>query len=215
MYHYIRVNPVPSDRLGFSLSVTPAEFDRQIRYLVENGYETVSFDQVYDSRQRMPAKPILLAFDDGYADAYAAALPVLQRYGFDATFYVITDFVGRPGYLTADQIRRMADSGMHFGSHSVGHLDLTGLSAEQLEYELRHSKAELERGLDRLVQDFCYPLGRFNHAVSQAVERAGYRSAVTTEFGVASSEDDQLLLPRIRIWGGLSLAGFANLIAGE
>ncbi len=215
MYHYIRVNPDPSDRLGFSLSIPPAEFDRQMRYLAEDGYGTVSFDQIYDSSQPLPEKPILLTFDDGYADAYTAAFPVLQRYGFQATFYVVTDFVGRPGYLTVEQIREMAAAGMSFGSHSVSHLSLTTLSAERLERELSQSRTQLESLLERPVLDLCYPLGRFNQPVRQAVERAGYRSATTTEYGFASSGGDQLLLPRIRIWGGLILRNFASLIAGE
>ena len=215
MYHYIRVNPDPSDRLGFSLSIPPAEFDRQMRYLAEDGYGTVSFDQIYDSSQPLPEKPILLTFDDGYADAYTAAFPVLQRYGFQATFYVVTDFVGRPGYLTVEQIREMAAAGMSFGSHSVSHLSLTTLSAERLERELSQSRTQLESLLERQVLDLCYPLGRFNQPVRQAVERAGYRSATTTEYGFASSGGDQLLLPRIRIWGGLILRNFASLIAGE
>ena len=215
MYHYIRVNPDPSDRLGFSLSIPPAEFDRQMRYLAEDGYGTVSFDQIYDSSQPLPEKPILLTFDDGYADAYTAAFPVLQRYGFRATFYVVTDFVGRPGYLTVEQIREMAAAGMSFGSHSVSHLSLTTLSAERLERELSQSRTQLEGLLERPVLDLCYPLGRFNQGVRQAVERAGYRSATTTQYGFASSGGDQLLLPRIRIWGGLILRNFASLIAGE
>ena len=215
MYHYIRVNPDPSDRLGFSLSIPPAEFDRQMRYLAEDGYGTVSFDQIYDSSQPLPEKPILLTFDDGYADAYTAAFPVLQRYGFQATFYVVTDFVGRPGYLTVEQIREMAAAGMSFGSHSVSHLSLTTLSAERLERELSQSRTQLESLLERPVLDLCYPLGRFNQGVRQAVERAGYRSATTTQYGFASSAGDQLLLPRIRIWGGLILRNFASLIAGE
>ncbi len=215
MYHYIRVNPDPSDRLGFSLSIPPAEFDRQMRYLAEDGYGTVSFDQIYDSSQPLPEKPILLTFDDGYADAYTAAFPVLQRYGFQATFYVVTDFVGRPGYLTVEQIREMAAAGMSFGSHSVSHLSLTTLSAERLERELSQSRTQLESLLERPVLDLCYPLGRFNQPVRQAVERAGYRSATTTQYGFASSAGDQLLLPRIRIWGGLILRNFASLIAGE
>ena len=215
MYHYIRVNPDPSDRLGFSLSIPPAEFDRQMRYLAEDGYGTVSFDQIYDSSQPLPEKPILLTFDDGYADAYTTAFPVLQRYGFQATFYVVTDFVGRPGYLTVEQIREMAAAGMSFGSHSVSHLSLTTLSAERLERELSQSRTQLESLLERQVLDLCYPLGRFDQGVRQAVERAGYRSATTTQYGFASSGGDQLLLPRIRIWGGLILRNFASLIAGE
>lgn len=215
MYHYIRVNPNPNDRLGHNLSIPPEEFDRQMRHLSENGYETVSFDQIYDLSQPLPEKPILLTFDDGYADAYTAAFPVLQRYGFQGTFYVITDFVGRPRYLNVDQIREMAAAGMSFGSHAVSHRSLTSLSASRLEQELSTSRTQLEDLLQRPVVDFCYPLGRFNQGVRQAVERAGYRSAVTTRYGFASSGGDQLLLPRIRIWGGLTLNGFAKLIAGE
>ncbi len=216
MYHYIRVNPDPNDRLGFNLSVPPDEFDRQMRYLAENGYQTVSFDQIYDPGQPLPKKPVLLTFDDGYADAYTAAFPILQRYGFKATFYIVTSFINKPRYLTTDQIQQMAAAGMSFGSHSISHSILTDLSAARVESEVRQSRVELERLLGRPVLDFCYPSGRVNAAVQAAVSRAGYRSATTVSYGVASSTGDQLLLPRFRVYGGLNLAGFANLVrAGQ
>jgi peptidoglycan/xylan/chitin deacetylase (PgdA/CDA1 family) len=213
MYHYVRVNPVASDKLGYGLSTTPADFAAQMALLAERGYRTLSVSELLaESAKPNHGKIVALTFDDGYADAYTEALPVLRRHGMRGTFYVITSFIGRGGYLSVDQTREMAAAGMIIGSHTVGHPDLTRLDRLGLRRELGDSRAELEKLVGKPVVDFCYPSGRFDPAARAAVEQAGYQTATTTQYGYAGPGQDPLLLPRVRISGGMTLGEFAGAI---
>ncbi len=212
MYHYVRVNPNPSDTLGFGLSVTPADFEAQMAFLEARGYRSELVGDLAPAAARAAAsrgKVVAITFDDGYADAYLAAYPSLRRHGLRATFYVITGLVGRPSYLTWEQVRALADGDMGIGSHTISHPELPGLKIGPLQRELVDSRAELERRVGRSVLDFSYPSGHFDQSVEQAVGRAGYRTAVTVRPGFATPRDDPLALPRVRVRGGMSLAEFA------
>ena len=212
MYHYIRVNPVASDTLGYNLSVTPADFAAQMAFLAERGYRTVSIAELLaEIGKPSHDKVIALTFDDGYLDAYTAALPVLRERQMRATFYVVSGFVGRGGYLNADQVREMSAAGMVIGSHTVSHPDLRHLDALSLGRQLVDSRASLEQMVGQPVDDFCYPSGRYNPTVRDAAAAAGYRTATTTYPGIAAGQDP-LELPRVRISGGMSLGEFASAI---
>src|SRR5207253_7977146 len=128
MYHYVRVNPRASDRLGADLSVTPAHFAAQMKWLAANGFHTVTLDDLTAAiveGEPLPSRPVILTFDDGYEDFYTAAYPILEEYRFKATSFVITGKVGWGGYLTWDQMRKMQASGLvQFESHTVNHVQL-------------------------------------------------------------------------------------------
>ncbi len=215
MYHYIRVNPVASDKAGFILSVATADFAKQIQFLASHGYTTVTMADIRQylrSGKKLPPKPIALTFDDGYDDAYTAALPVLERYHMTATFYIVTGFVDKPRYVTWDQVTEMDRAGMEIASHTVRHPGLPFLAPLARQAELTESRATLEARLGHSVLDFCYPGGQFDVATEQAVARAGYLSATTTQYGLAGAGDDPFRVPRVRISGGVGLAEFARLI---
>ncbi len=215
MYHYIRVNPVASDTAGFVLSVTPADFAAQVQFLADRGYTTVTMAQVREYLLHgvpLPPKPIALTFDDGYDDAYTAARPVLERYHETATFYIVTGFVNRPHYVTWDQVVALDRGGMEIASHTVTHNGLTYLNALARRNEVVNSRATLEETLGHPVLDFCYPGGQVDAPSEIAVRQAGYLTATTTASGFAAPGDDLLRLPRLRISGGLSLAGFAGIL---
>jgi peptidoglycan/xylan/chitin deacetylase (PgdA/CDA1 family) len=216
MYHYVRENPDPNDKLGASLSVSPAHFQEQMDWLRDNGYQPITFSELGSlfSRQRQPARhPVILTFDDGYADFFQTALPILQGHGFAAVAYIVSGFLGRPGYMTADQVVQASRSGIEIGSHTVGHVDLTRASPAQLQQEVTGSRSQLERLLKRKVLDFCYPGGRFNNTVIRAVQAAGYRDATTTQPGSLHSSADRYTWTRVRVSGGEELADFVRAIA--
>ncbi len=107
MYHYIRVNPDPRDRTGFALSVTPAAFHAQMDYLARNRFHVIPLSQAVAAIRThgpLPSRPVVLTFDDGYADFYTTALPVMRRYGFTATEYVVPNLVGRGSFMTWSQV---------------------------------------------------------------------------------------------------------------
>lgn len=212
MYHYIRVNPDPRDQMGYRLSVTPRDFAAQMDWLARNGYHPITFHDLSEflgGVSGLPSRPIILTFDDGYADFYTTALPVLISHDFNAVAYVVSGFVGSPGYMTAAQVRAADRAGIEIGSHTVNHVDLTRQSAEGIHYELVASRASLEGVLGHPVLSFCYPSGKFNASIVAAVQAAGYRDATTTRLGSDRSLGNRYTWGRIRIAGGESLSWFA------
>ena len=129
MYHYISVPPAGADIYRRDLSVTPALFESHLKYLTDAGYHAITLDDLlYALAQgrELPAKPVILTFDDGYEDNYTNAFPLLQKYNMVGHFFIISDFVNqeRPGYMTWPQIEEMAAAGQRFGSHSRDHPNL-------------------------------------------------------------------------------------------
>ncbi len=210
MYHYVRTVNEAEDPLGYGLSVTPEMFEAQMAWLHENNYTPMRMDHLVaclQGQRACPPKPVALTFDDGYEDAATLALPILQRYDFSATFYIVINFVGQPGYMSWEQLEMLRDSGMEIGAHSVSHPDLTYLSYDEALKEVTLSRATLQGNLDVPVESFCYPIGSYDATTMQIVQEAGYTNAVTTYPG--SSMASLYELPRRRIVGGETLEAFA------
>ncbi len=213
MYHYVRSVDAGADPIGYNLSVTPEQFSAQMDWLHAAGYATVRLDDVAACLRGAgpcPARAVALTFDDGYLDAYTSAMPILQQYGFTATFYVVSGFVGQPGYMNWDEIRALRQAGMQIGAHSVTHLDLTTLGLDDLRAELAQSGAAIAAQIGAPVLSFCYPAGRFNDTVVTVTGEAGYTSATTTI--AEGPQDNALTLPRLRIPGDLALDGFRWMV---
>jgi peptidoglycan/xylan/chitin deacetylase (PgdA/CDA1 family) len=210
MYHYIREMPPEDDVLGRGLTVTPASFDRQINFLKSAGYEAIDFNQMRDST--LPSKPVIITFDDGYSDAYATAMPALQKYGYKGVFYIITQNVGKESFLTWSQIKEISDRGMVIGSHTISHPNLAAenMSPEKVRRELIDSKKIIESYTGKVVNDLCYPSGKYNDVVEKVAAEAGYKTATTTHIDVAHSGDQWLALPRLRIKDDSDLAKLLN-----
>jgi peptidoglycan/xylan/chitin deacetylase (PgdA/CDA1 family) len=214
-YHYIRVNPDRNDRLGFALSVTPSDFAAQMDWLAQNGYHTITTADLYTYLNKyggLPSKPVILTFDDGYADFYTTALPILRSHGFVAVSYVVSGFVGWPGYMTSAQIREADRSGMEIGSHTVNHPNLANMSAAAVWSQLTQSKQFLEQVLGHPVLSFCYPSGKYTSAVAAAVAAAGFQDATTTRSGYTYTLANRYIWSRLRVSGGEPLDQFAAAV---
>lgn len=212
MYHYIRVNPDSRDQLGFALSVTPGNFAGHMDWLAINGFHPITPADLYaylTGARGLPSRPVILSFDDGYADFYDTALPILRAHDFTAVAYVVSGFIGRSGYMTASQVLEADRSGIEIGSHTVHHADLAKSSAGNVQIELVASKQALEALLGHPVISFCYPSGRFNGSVVAAVQAAGYQNATTTAYGYVHYLFDRYTWTRLRISGGGSLRDFS------
>ncbi|MDQ6834253.1 MAG: polysaccharide deacetylase family protein [Chloroflexota bacterium] len=222
MYHYIRVNPVASDRLGYGLSVTPTDFEAQMGWLVKNGYHTVfpaELTAALTQHAPLPTKPIVLTFDDGYRDFYDQAWPVLKQYGLKSSSAVVTTFAdkgdqGDLGFMNWNMITELDRSGMvEIASHTQSHPDLTKTSAGQRWAEISRSKEVIEQKLGHHCVAFVYPSGRYDGATLADTKRADYQIAFTTDGGKVRNPQDGsviLQLPRVRVAGGTTLAGFAE-----
>ncbi|MCL4534774.1 MAG: polysaccharide deacetylase family protein [Bacteroidetes bacterium] len=218
MYHYIRVNPDPTDMAGFNLSVTPKNFEAQVDYLTRNGYHTVSFEQLvayFKAKQPLPPKPIILTFDDGYRDFYTNAYPVLKKYGQTATVFIITDWVGRPQYLTSQEIVEMAANGIDFGGHTARHTDMRSMDETLAITEVIASKRALDTMLGKKTIAFAYPSGSYSDWAISLLKAAGYQAAVTTEYDTWHREADLLELGRVRVAGSTTLQSLAMQIQAQ
>lgn len=216
MYHYISANPQwPNDILRTHLSVVPKAFAAQLSFLRRAGYTTISLDDLvhaFRNGAALPAKPIILTFDDGYQDFYDNAFPLLSRFNDRATIYIITGKVGHAGYMTWGELRELAQSPLiTIGAHTRTHPDLRGLPPWRSWDELEGSKADLERELGRPVRHFAYPSGEYNQTVLDQVAELGFATAVTTREGLSETSDQLLSLMRVRVNG---YTGLADLIAG-
>ena len=204
-YHYIRVNPDRYDRMGFALSVTPADFAAQMDWLAQNGYHPITTEDLYaylQGARGLPSKPVILTFDDGYADFFTTALPILIGHDFRAEEYVVSSFVGQPGYMTAAQVREADRSGIEIGSHTVSHANLAASSTGASWAQITQSKAFLEQLIGHPIVSFCYPSGKFSSAVASQVAAAGYHDATTTRFGYSHTMGDRYVWTRLRVSGG-------------
>lgn len=216
MYHYIRINPDPKDILGISLSVTPDNFNAQMDYLSSHGYHTISLDElggVMFYHASLPSKPIVITFDDGYADLYTAAYPILKAHGFKGVSFVITGVVGAPRYLNWDQINEMKNSGvLTFEAHTVTHRPLVTLDDATVTKEVTESKAILQSHLGYPINWFAYPYGNgaFSARVRNLIQKAGFVGAFGTPYGLVGLNSNLYALPRVRIDGRDNLQVWKN-----
>lgn len=207
MYHVI------DDYSGVyeELYVSPSQFLQQMSYLKEQGYHTVTMQDVLShwlNGNDLPEKPIVLSFDDGYRSMYINALPILREFGFVATLFLYTAKIDTEPGLTSDMVRELSGAGIEIGSHTVTHPDMTLISSKRLTTELKQSKSILEKLTGKPVVSFCYPAGRNNALVRRAVQQTGYLGAVTTKYGLSYAKDNKYRLNRIRINKSDSLERF-------
>ena len=151
-----------------------------------------------------------MTFDDGYEDHFAIVFPLLRKYGFTATFFIVTSSVGTRDHLTTAQIRQMAEAGMEIGSHGVHHVDFSQLPLPAARGELVQSRATLEAWVGRRVVFFAYPAGRYSAALQALLDALGYQGALTERPGFVTASSPRYLLQRVRVDHDDSTASFAR-----
>gem|GEM_PF-1078709 len=217
MYHYIRVNPFPQDQAGFALSVTPTAFHSQMHYLTANHFNVISLGRAVTAiraHQALPFRPVVLTFDDGYADFYNTAIPELRRWGYTATDYVIPGFVGHPSFMNWSEVVRADALGFTIGAHTMHHVPLASVGAASAVSEMSQSKSVLQGMLRHSVSEFAYPFGSFNSYLASQARGMGFESATTTVPGAWHQPGDLWMLSRQRIGGYTALSDFARQVGG-
>jgi peptidoglycan/xylan/chitin deacetylase (PgdA/CDA1 family) len=178
MYHYIDDNESNS-----KLSVSAEGFEKQMKFFKENGYDVIPLKEIVNmikNKKKVPHKTIAITFDDGADNNYSLAYQILRKYGFSATMFVISDMVGKQGYMNWSEIKEMQDNGITIGSHTVSHRWLPELSDQEIEREVTESKKVLENSTGRNINFIAYPSGGYDQRVIDAVKKAGYLGACTT-----------------------------------
>jgi peptidoglycan/xylan/chitin deacetylase (PgdA/CDA1 family) len=217
MYHYIRVNPDPRDRVGYALSVTPTAFHNQMAYLARNHFNVIPLSRAVAairSRQPLPPRSVVLTFDDGYADFYTYAIREMAHYGFTATNYVVPGFVGRGSFMSWSQVVAADRMGFTIGAHTMHHVALTRMPSSSALWEMSESKRQLENVLGHPVIEFAYPYGNFNGYLAGRAQAMGYESAASTIPGAWHQPGELWWLNRQRVSGWTTLAEFARLVGG-
>lgn len=196
-YHQI------SDRFH-SLAVSPADFSAQLEFLKKNNYNSITPDDLYNAMESgatLPENPVLITFDDGYEDNFINAYPLLEKYNFKATIFVVTSFIGKKkNYLTWEQVKKLDAEGYSIESHTVTHRSMTDLSDDDLRYELTESKAKLEEELGHAIDYIAYPTGTYNLHIAQLVKEAGYKAAFTIKYGNADGMSNVYAIERVPIF---------------
>jgi peptidoglycan/xylan/chitin deacetylase (PgdA/CDA1 family) len=213
MYHHIDDAPPGADAWRYDLSVSPHDFEAQLRYLKQEGYESISLNDLALHLTRgkpLPPKPIILTFDDCYADAYTQAFPLLRRFDFTGTFFLISEPVNAddPDFLSWAEVEEMHAAGMRFEPHSFNHPDLRNRGFDFLVFQVLAAKEAIEARTGEPCRFFAYPFGRYDDYVIDVLRSAHYWGAVLTEQGATHTADDLFTLHRVRVHGGDDLDAF-------
>ena len=199
-YHQIR-NWRTGDSQGAKNYIIPVEsFREQMQMLADSGYHTILPDQLYaylTTGAALPAKPIMLTFDDGDLDQYETAVPILDKHGFKGAFFIMTVAIGRHGkqpYMDKDQIKDLSDRGHAIGAHTWDHHNVKKYQGNDWKIQVEEPKAKLEAIIGKPVTDFAYPFGLWSRAVLPEIQKRGYRAAYT----LADKRDDTMPLYTVR-----------------
>lgn len=205
LYHYVEYIKDPGDTIRKSLDILPTTFEAEITTLKDAGYSFVTMADLantLDDRVTLPSKIVVLTFDDGYRDFYTDVFPILKRYQVKATVYIVPNFLNKPNNMDTWMIKEIAKSGLvEIGAHTMNHAYLAGLPLKRVEYEVMQSKKYLEKLLGFRVVSFAYPYGAFDNTTIDVVEKAGFKSAVTTISGIFAQDLNRFFLYRIRPGG--------------
>jgi peptidoglycan/xylan/chitin deacetylase (PgdA/CDA1 family) len=227
MYHSVADSSNPKFQ---PFAVSPRIFSEQMSYLHKNHYTPMTATQLLNARLQnglsLPDRPVVLTFDDGFADFFTDAFPALKQYDFTATLYVVTAFVnetsrwldsegeGLRPMVTWEQLAEMNAYGIECGAHTHSHPHLDVLSPVQAKEEIETSKKILEDHLGKATQSFAYPFGHFTRRVQQLVQDAGFSSACAVRHTMSTENDNPFSLARLMVSRSTSMEAFAALLVG-
>jgi peptidoglycan/xylan/chitin deacetylase (PgdA/CDA1 family) len=209
MYHVV-ADP-PANAPYPELYVSGADFARQISWLESNGFHAVTLRDAYlhwSFGRSIPIHPVVVTFDDGYHSQFATAAPVLRSHGWVGVLDLEVRNTTRSWGLSEKQVKLLIGDGWELAAHTLTHPDLTQLSPADLQHEVAGSREALRRMFGERVDFFCYPAGRLDEKVAQAVRAAGFLGATTTAQGLATPAD-MFRLNRVRVDRSDGVAGLA------
>ncbi|MFD3524058.1 polysaccharide deacetylase family protein [Streptomyces sp. NPDC058653] len=223
MYHAVAHRPAPSVR---ALSVSPDAFAEQLALLGERGFTpltTAALAAVWRGEGRLPARPVLITFDDGYEGVHRYALPALARHGFAATLFVSTGWLRGPydegdaldTMLDWDQVRQLAAAGVEIGGHSHTHPQLDQLDDARLGYEAARCREIVDAELGVAPVSFAYPYGYSTRRVRRAVRAAGFTQSLAVGNGLARRGQGPYALERVTVRRSTTIGEFERLVGGR
>ncbi len=222
MYHSIVKSK--EDMGNHNIYVTVKDFQKQLKYLKENNYTTLTFRDINADYPTDFHKKVIITFDDGYEDNYYLAFPILKQYGFKAVIFLVTKLQynkwgvaeGEPlkQLLSPDQLLEMDDYGIEFGGHTQTHRSLIGITGTARETEIAGCKNDIEKILHKEVISFAYPFGAMDESTKQLVEKAGFKYGIATKKGSVEFAEDLYQIRRIEISKRTTIIGFKIKASG-
>ena len=196
-YHHIRDTKASDGPMTKTYSVSPAHFAEQIKALKDSGYESVLPADVYDYLlfgKKLPAKPVMLSFDDTDEEKFSVAYPILKKYGFKGVFFIMTVSINRPRYMTTEQLKTLSDEGNAVEAHTWDHHMVTKYQGEDWQKQLVEPKKKVEEITGKSADYFAYPFGLWNRTAFPELKKAGYKMA----FSLSTKRDSTQPLYTVR-----------------
>lgn len=215
MYH--RISSTKPEEDTFMAAIAPKRFDEQMKYLSKRGFTTMTLDEFiigHYNYKKTYDRRIVITFDDGYLDTYINAFPILLKYKFSATVFVVANFLGKMHtwhsckpvpYMEWSHCREMSRYGISIQSHTCTHPDLTLLTNEAALAEIYESREKIEDFLGLPVRHLSYPYGKYDRRIMELVKKAGYSSGCTA----GKSDRDRFSLERFCILPSYNIITFA------
>ena len=211
MYHSI-CNDDPNN----SLMIPTEMFAEQMEWLRENDFTAMSMDEVIEAMNtgKVPKRPVLITFDDGYADNYINAFPELKNNNLKGTFFIISDTITEEGgyYMSTSMLKEMKEAGMEIENHTANHLELNNLSREDAIDSIKRGQEFLRSVIGSNGNYLCYPVGRYSDETIEIQKELGIKAALTTQGGISSIADGKYELKRIRI-SPMNIENFAGIFS--
>lgn len=205
LYHYVEYVQDKGDKIRISLNIEPWILDNQIKTLKDAGYTFITpsdIPKIFEGKEFLPHKSIILSFDDGYRDFYTDAYPILKKYNVRAIEYIVPGFLDQHNNLTKNQLEEISKNGLiEIGDHTVYHTYLAGLNKDRVLDTVLKAKNDLETELNIKIVSFAYPYGAFDLNAIEAVKQAGLLTAVSTVPGVEINRENLFFIPRLRPGG--------------
>ncbi len=220
MYHHVGVAPENADATHKGLTVSPEEFTAQVQWLKNNGYTAISFEDLYKhlTKQSLawPSKPVIFTFDDGYADVFQNAIPILDKYGYKGTFAIITSFPGQTQgdnvYATREDIMAASKNREEIVCHSRNHFDAFSPKFDDA-YMLQNfsgCQQDIHAFIGTSLPYLVYPYGHFTDVEVEQAKKAGFVMAFTTRESSYLNTEDLMHVPRVRVNPNESIEKFAE-----
>jgi len=215
MYHRVPDQPIATKHRTF---VTRRNFEKHLRFFRLRGLQSITFQDYLDfsngnnARRKFPKKPFILTFDDGYRDNFQNMLPLAQKYSFKGVLFLLGDFTTSGNFwdigedleanrlMTTEQKKAFVENGWEIGAHTMTHPHLTGLSDQEVLYELDESRIRIEQELQIKVVSFAYPYGSYDNRIKALVKQTGFDFGIATDNGGMTIEDDRFAIFRVNIF---------------
>ena len=175
-YHNVQTNP----KKPSAYFISSASFEQQMKYLKDNGYNTVLPDDIYNhytKGSKLPEKPIMLSFDDTRKEHFNIVAPILEKYGFKGTFFIMTVAIGKKNYMNTTDIKMLSDNGHCIGHHTYDHQDLRKLPIKEWNTQIDKPKVKLEKIIGKEVNYLAYPFGLCNDFAAKELKKRNFKGA--------------------------------------